>query len=280
MRSRTRELPQPLLKWVGGKRQLLPELFARVQRAGSFGRYHEPFVGGGALFFALHRAQRLGRKKAFLADNNPRLIETYQGVRDDVDAVIACLEVHGAKHSEEHYYAVRADVPERLPERAARIIYLNRTGYNGLYRENSKGIYNVPFGRYKNPRICDEDNLRAVAKALKQTRLTCGDFGNVVADASPGDLVYFDPPYHPVSQTSSFTAYSQAGFGEAEQRRLAEVFQALTKKHVKVFLSNSWTPLIQELYAPWHVEEVQADRRVNSKAERRGKISEALVRNF
>jgi DNA adenine methylase len=280
MSNRVRTYPEPLLKWAGGKRQLLPDLRKRVAMAGEFGRYHEPFVGGGALYFALYRDGKLNKKKAFLADNNSRLIETYEGVRDDVETVITLLEEHRDNHSEAHFYDVRAAIPETLAARAARIIYLNRTCFNGLYRENSRGLFNVPFGNYKKPRICDPDNLRAVAAALRKASVECRDFASVAKAAKPGDFVYFDPPYHPVSKTSSFTAYHQGGFGEAEQRKLAEVFGALTKKGVKALLSNSWTPLILELYEPWKIEEVKASRNVNSKASGRGKISEVLVRNF
>lgn len=283
--SNGRVLPRPFLKWVGGKRQLLPELLARVERAGAFGRYHEPFVGGGALFFELHRLGLL-KKHAFLSDYNPRLIETYEGVRDHVDEVIALLERHKKRHSEDHFYRVRAlgEAPEKagktVSERAARIIYLNRTCYNGLYRENSKGQFNTPLGRYKNPRICDEVNLRAVSKALKKAKIEHRHFESVVEQAKPGDLVYFDPPYHPVSKTASFTAYDQGGFGEDSQRLLALVYERLHEKGVNVILSNSMTDLIRDLYRAYTVDEVYAARAINSRADRRGKVSEALVRNF
>ena len=280
-----RLLPRPFLKWVGGKRQLLPELLARIERAGAFGRYHEPFVGGGALFFELHRLGML-KKNAWLSDYNPRLIETYEGVRDHVDELIALLKRHKARHSEEHFYKVRAlgEGPEKtrktLPERAARIIYMNKTCYNGLYRENSKGGFNSPFGRYKNPQICDEQNLRAVSKALKKAKIEHRHFEDVVKLAKPGDLVYFDPPYHPVSKTASFTSYDRGEFGEDSQRLLARVYGSLTEKRVKVILSNSMTDLIQELYSAYTIDKVSANRSVNSRADRRGKVSEALVRNF
>lgn len=278
-------LPRPFLKWVGGKRQLLPELMARVEKAGDFGRYHEPFVGGGALFFELHRLGKL-KKHAWLSDYNPRLVETYIGVRDHAEEVIALLESHKARHSEEHFYKVRAlgkgpeSAGKTLPERAARIIYLNKTCYNGLYRENSKGGFNSPFGRYKNPRICDEANLRAVSKALKKAKIEHRHFEDVVRLAKPGDLVYFDPPYHPVSKTASFTSYDQAGFGEDSQRLLALVYERLHEKGVKVVLSNSMTDLVRDLYGAYTIDEVSATRSVNSRADRRGKVSEALVRNF
>jgi len=278
-------LPRPFLKWVGGKRQLLPELLARVERAGDFGRYHEPFVGGGALFFELYRLGKL-KRQAWLSDYNQRLIETYEGVRDHVDEVIALLEGHQKRHSEEHFYKVRAlgEGPEKtgktLAKRAARIIYLNKTCYNGLYRENSKGEFNSPFGRYKNPKICDQENLRAVSKALKKAKIETRHFETVVERAKPGDLVYFDPPYHPVSKTASFTSYDRGGFGEDSQRLLARVYGLLNEKGVKVLLSNSMTKLVRDLYGAYSIGEVSATRSVNSRADRRGKVSEALVRNF
>lgn len=272
--------PRPFLKWVGGKGQLLDELLARVEKAKPFGRYHEPFVGGGALFFELARRGLLGRKKAYLSDNNANLIDTYRAVRDDVDGVIELLTAHKARHNEEYYYQVRATVPESLSERGARIIYLNKTCFNGLFRENSRGEFNVPCGRYKNPLICDADNLRACAEALRKTKLEVRPFETVLKHAKPGDLVYFDPPYVPLSKTSSFTSYDKAGFGEKEQRRLAEVFAQLDRKDVSVLLSNSMTDLVRELYGDYEIDAILATRLVNSRADRRGKIAEALVRNF
>jgi len=276
-------MPHPFLKWVGGKGQLLPELRRRVAMAQPFGRYHEPFVGGGALFFDLFRRDELGRKKAFLSDHNQRLIDAYQGLLSDPDGVIAALERHAAAHDPIHYYAVRAEIPASLVERAARIIYLNKTCFNGLFRENSRGEFNVPMGRYKNPAICDAENLRRVADALKKARIEARPFESVIDRAKPGDLVYFDPPYHPISATSSFTGYHKGEFGESGQRALAEVVRALTDRNVKVMLSNSLAPLIRALYQGqpgYAFEEVQASRVVNSRSDRRGKIGEALVRNF
>jgi len=215
-----------------------------------------------------------------LSDNNPRLIEAYIGVRDHVDEVIEFLQRHKRLHSEERYYKVRAKVPTNLPERAARIIYLNKTCYNGLYRENSKGLFNAPFGRYKNPVICDEDNLREVSKALSKAKIEARHFQTVVDVADPGDLVYFDPPYHPISKTASFEGYHQGAFGEDSQRLLAEVFSQLAAKGVHVLLSNSMTDFIQTLYKEFPIDTVQAARAINSRADKRGKVAEALVRSF
>ena len=272
--------PRPFLKWVGGKGQLLDKLLEQVDRAKTFRRYHEPFVGGGALFFELVRTGRMPRAKALLSDNNANLIAAYEGVRDDVERVIALLLDHARKHSERHYYEVRARMPKDTYEQAARIIYLNKTGYNGLYRENSKGLYNVPFGRYKNPAICNEENLRAASKALRRAKIETRHFASVLDYAEAGDLVYFDPPYHPVSRTASFTSYARGGFGEDSQRLLANVARELDRRGALVLLSNSMTPLVREIYAGLIIDEVFASRNVNSRADRRGKISEALIRNF
>ncbi len=272
-------LPRPFLKWVGGKGQLLPELMKRVDMAGDFGRYHEPFLGGGALFFELYRSDRL-KKQAWLSDHNPRLIEAYEGVRNELDAVIEQLQKHQKQHSEEHFYAVRAKVPKTLAGRAARVIYLNKTCYNGLYRENSRGEFNSPFGRYKNPVICDEENLRLVSKALQKAKIEARHFQTVADVAERGDLVYFDPPYHPVSETASFQGYHKGAFGEDSQRLLAETYEKLAAKGVRVLLSNSMTDFVRALYKDFTIDTVHAARAVNSRADRRGKVREALVRNF
>ena len=274
------EPPQPFLKWAGGKRQLLPELDPRVALARPFNRYHEPFIGGGALFFHLVRSNGLGQNTAFLSDNNGRLIDAYLGIRDVVDEVVRLLQEHANAHCSEHYYAMRACVPETPAERAARVIYLNRTCFNGLFRENSAGVFNVPIGRYRNPCICDEENLRAVSASLKRAQIEVRPFETVLERAGYGDFVYFDPPYHPVSKTASFTAYAKEDFGEENQRHLAAVFCELTLRGIKSLLSNSDTPLIHTLYDGFKIERVAAARAINSRASGRGKIQEVLVRNF
>ncbi len=281
-RANSYPMPRPFLKWVGGKRQLLEDLRRAVEAAGAFGRYHEPFVGGGALFFDLHRRRALGNKYAYLSDNNANLIDAYRGVKKHVEEVIERLEVHKAAHGKEYYYEVRAAVPEGLADRAARIIYLNKTCFNGLYRENSKGEFNVPMGKYKNPPICDAANLREVSSALKRTKVEQRPFATVLERAEPGDFVYFDPPYHPTSRTANFTAYDKGGFGEDGQRELAKVFTELTERSVKVLLSNSKTSFILKLYKDrrFKVDTVHATRLVNSRADRRGAVEEVLVRNY
>ncbi|MGH8657152.1 MAG: DNA adenine methylase [Gammaproteobacteria bacterium] len=271
--------PRPFLKWAGGKRQLLPELLSAVAAAKPFRRYHEPFLGGGALFFALARTGQLN-KTSYLSDVNTSLIEAYLGVRHELEAVVNLLRAHKENHSEAHYYAVRGQIPHSLAERAARIIYLNRACYNGLYRENSKGLFNVPFGRYTNPTIVDEENLPAVSQALHSARIEKRDFAAVRQVAQSGDLVYFDPPYHPVSDTAYFTKYSRDDFDAGAQQELAKVFDLLAQRGVKVMLSNSMTEFTRRLYKDYRICQVWAPRWVNSRADRRGKVPEALITSF
>jgi len=267
---------RPFLKWAGGKTQLLPDLLDRVPS--SFSAYHEPFVGGGALFFALVGMGRI--TAAFLSDINPSLIDVYTAIRDCVDDVIVALKRH--LHDKAYYYAVRALKPDNLtlPERAARTIYLNKTCFNGLHRENRAGEFNVPFGRYKNPTICDEQNLRATSQALKCAEISRRHFSSVLDAAQPGHFVYFDPPYHPLSPTASFTSYDRNGFGEADQTRVRNAFAELTHRGVKVMLSNSDTPFIRALYAGYTISQVHASRSVNSRGAGRGKVPEVVVCNY
>ena len=273
-------IPRPFLKWAGGKTRLLPELVRRLPSA--FAAYHEPFLGSGALFFALHRLGRLGR--VFLSDLNPELIDAYRAVRDQVETFIALLAGYPYDHA--FYYALRArdSASLDLPSRAARTIYLNKTGYNGLYRVNRAGQFNVPFGRYTSPTICDARNLRAVSRALQDhgVELACAPFAAVIERAGPGDLVCFDPPYAPLSRTASFTAYYAARFAAEEQARLRDVCLDLAARGVWDLVSNSDTELIHSLYAspPFALHEVQAGRAINSGADRRGKIGELIITNY
>jgi DNA adenine methylase len=262
---------KPFLKWAGGKRQLLPALLQHTPANAS--RYFEPFVGGGALFFAARP------KKAVLADVNTRLIRAYRGVRNDVETVIRLLKEY--PHTPTFFYEFReAQIDGRTDaEVAAWFIYLNKTGFNGLYRVNRENRFNVPFGRYTNPAICDEPTLRSCSTALAHADLRVQDFEKVVEKAKSGDFVYFDPPYVPLSTTSSFTSYTSGGFGDAEQIRLRNVARSLKERGVHVLLSNSSAPLVRQLYADgFEVIEVSATRLVNSKATARGAIVELLLK--
>ena len=268
--------PRPFLKWAGGKSRLLSALARRVPEG--FKSFHEPFLGGGALFFHLAGSGRL--KRACLSDINQPLVDTYRGVQRAVDEVIEQLGEHAERHDRDHYYQVRdADsAPGNLAARAARMIYLNRTCYNGLYRENRAGRFNVPMGRYSNPRICDEENLRAASRALAGCRIECGPYSEVVARAREGDLVYFDPPYHPVSRTASFTCYDRNGFSGDDQVELSRIFRVLAVRGVLVLLSNSDTQLIHRLYAGFPRDRVAVARAISCRADRRGRVGELIIR--
>jgi DNA adenine methylase len=261
--------PKPFLKWVGGKRQLLPQLYRFVPAR--YGRYFEPFLGGGALFF------HLLPEHAVLSDVNAEVIDCYTAVRDHIDALIVALKQH--HYAEGHYYEVRDADPAAmtLVDRAARTLFLNRTGFNGLYRVNRAGKFNVPFGRYIRPRICNEANLRACSAALATAELRVQDFETACAAAATGDFVYLDPPYVPVSRTSAFTGYAKGGFGVDDQRRLSALFGQLSERGVTVVLSNSDVPEVRKLYAGFSITSVRALRAVNSDATARGAVSEVVV---
>jgi DNA adenine methylase len=271
--------PHPFVKWAGGKGSILSDIAARIPRHTTFRRYLEPFVGAGALFFWMRRSYP--DLEYLIADSNEDLIHAYRAIRDDVERVLAKLETHQAFHSREHYYNVRRAAPREPAERAARFIYLNRTCYNGLYRVNRRGAFNVPIGRYERPRIVDRENLLAVATALRGVEIEADDFGTVTEAAGPGDLVYFDPPYHPLSGTSAFTNYTAGGFGVEEQRRLARVFEKLSRRGAFVVLSNSSSDLVRELYEALdprpRIDEVRVPRAINSKAKSRGPVPELLI---
>lgn len=268
---------RPFVKWAGGKTQLLPQLARFYPPKGSIDRYVEPFLGGGAVFF--HFKAMVQPRHALLWDNNRELIETFQAVQSDVQKVITLLRKHQEQHSKEFFLAMREKMPISLAGKAARLIYLNKTCFNGLYRVNSRGIFNVPFGRYAKPSIFNQDWLRRAAEELADAKIEARDFRLLELHAKKGDFVYFDPPYHPRSSTSYFTAYTRESFGEADQRELAEVYRALDKKGCLLMLSNSDTPLIRELYRDFDIRELSARRLINSRADRRGPICELLVLN-
>ena len=269
-------VPAPFLKWAGGKGQLLPEILPRLPAR--IARYHEPFVGGGAVFFALAAEERFD--EAIIADKNPALVEAYRVVKTRLDDLIAALGSH-AEHAtdEDYYYEIRSKEPERmtLVERVARLIFLNKTCFNGLYRVNRKGRFNVPFGRYKNPRVLNEPRLRAASRALRRADIVESDFERTVAGATREDAVYFDPPYVPLSASSSFTSYFADPFGPAEHERLAHLYAELCHRGVPTVLSNSDCELTRKLYERFDVRTVSATRAINSVAGKRGAINELLV---
>lgn len=274
------KLVRPFLKWAGGKRQLLPEIKKYVPK--KYNTYYEPFLGGGAILFYLQP------KHATINDSNTELINCYEVIRDSLDELIEDLKKH--ENEESYYYEMREldrtstykDNYNKV-KRASRILYLNKTCYNGLFRVNSHGQFNVPFGRYKNPNILDEAVLRAVNKYLNNNKVKVfnADFEKSVLDAKKGDFVYFDPPYDPVSQTASFTGYDVNGFDKEEQKRLKSVFDDLTSRGCQALLSNADTDFIVDLYGSrYKIEKIAATRAINSNALKRGKITEVLIRNY
>jgi len=269
-------LPRPFLKWAGGKARLIQQYIPYFPTY--FKTYYEPFLGGGSVFFYLHERQPA---KAFLTDINAELITTYRCVRDDVEKLIDLLKEHQLQHSKDYYYRIRTTIESTELKKAARLIYLNKTCFNGLYRENSKGEFNVPMGRYKKPNICDLSNLRLASVALQSAEIEIRSFEKVLNNASNSeDFVYFDPPYYPVSTTSNFTSYSRYAFNENEQYRLRDVFVELAQRGVKVMLSNSDTSFIRNLYKDFNIHTILARRAINSNAKKRGKINELLVTSY
>ena len=274
-------LAQPFLKWAGGKRQLLPAIKEYLPK--KFTQYYEPFVGAGAVLFSLQP------KKSVINDTNSELIKCYRVIKDNPEELLKLCQEHREKNSKEYFYSLREqdrrdDFKDRSPqERAARIIYLNKTCFNGLFRVNSNGQFNVPYGNYSNPVIADPAVIRSVSAYLNQrdVRILEGDFAKAVSTARKGSFIYFDPPYHPISDTSSFTGYSVNGFGEKEQIRLKEVCDKLTERGCQVLVSNSSASFIQELYSDskYEIVEVKATRAINAVGSKRGRINELLIYN-
>ena len=247
---------KPILKWAGGKTQMLEDLLPKVPS--SYGRYIEPFLGGGAMFFALQPEQ------AVIADSNPELINLYRQVANHVDDVIGQLKKY--ENTQEMFYAVRGQDWTMLPEAeaAARTIFLNKTCFNGLYRVNKKGQFNVPFGKYKNPKICDEEGLKAASAALKKAEIVCGDYLLVLEHyAQPGDFVFLDPPYLPISEYSDFKRYTKEQFYEEDHVELAKMVKTLHERGCHVILTNSNHPLVHELYAPFTIDVIQTKRHIS-----------------
>ncbi len=277
-------MAKPFLKWAGGKGKLAPLIIERAPKR--IARYHEPFLGGGAVFFALQEAGLV--RDASLADSNADLMATYRAIRDDVDGVIKELgelsqQYLGREPSQRglYYYEVRERRLLRRPDRkAARLLFLNKTCYNGLYRVNSKGHFNVPHGRYVRPTILDSERLREASASLAGAELRAEDFVDACARAGPGDFVYLDPPYQPLSATSAFTKYTGADFGFADQERLRDTFDDLTARGVPALLSNSSHADIEELYREYEMDRVPMGRAINSNGRGRAAIDELLVSNL
>jgi len=279
MAHKKNELAAPFVKWAGGKRQLVPALAALLPR--KITAYCEPFVGGGALLFAVQP------QRARLNDINADLIATWQVIRDDVENLITLLARH--ENSAPYFYALRdmdrqrANYSTLSPlEKAARLIYLNKTCYNGLFRVNNAGEFNTPFGYYKNPNIVNAPVLRAVSDYLNTNRVdfSCTDYAQVLETLDKKHFVYLDPPYDPVSDTASFTGYTKGGFDRAAQQALREQCDALDRRGIRFMLSNSDTSFIREQYANYNISIVQAKRHINSNARGRGDVNELIIRNY
>jgi len=301
-------LARPFLKWAGGKSQLIPELSSRlpkdINNSGRIDTYVEPFVGGGAFFFYLK--SRFEIKNSYLFDINRELVVGYKTIQNNYKELILTLQEIESKYirknednRKKYYYAVREKYNTQIEnfdysnynnewiERSSYLIFLNRTCFNGLFRQNSKGEFNVPCGKYKNPTICDEDNLKKVNSALKDTDIICGDFSESSKYITKNSLIYFDPPYRPLTTTSSFTSYSKEDFGEEDQIRLANYYKELNKRGAYLILSNSdpknETPndnFFDDLYKDFLIERVNAKRSINCDPKKRGEIKELIIRNF
>ncbi|GGA96437.1 DNA adenine methylase [Macrococcus hajekii] len=271
---------KPVLKWVGGKRQLLDEINQLIPK--NIGTYIEPFVGGGAVLFDLQP------DKAIINDFNKELMNVYQVIKDHPNELIDELKVHKANNDSEYFYKIRSMDREvsygylNNIIKASRIIYLNKTCYNGLYRVNQAGFFNTPYGKYKNPDIVNEITIKAISNYFNNNniKLLHGDYKAALSDVSKGDFVYFDPPYVPISTSSSFTGYTEGGFNLEHQKELKEVCDNLNAKGVKFLLSNSDSDFIHDLYSGYNIKIIKAKRAINSKADLRGDVNEVLVYNY
>ena len=275
--------PKPFVKWAGGKRQLIPILNENLPK--SFGTYFEPFLGGGALLF--HMLTERNGQKCSISDLNSDLVLAYTTIRDRVDDLITSLKNHEKnyqKDSQSYYYSVRENNPRSQIEKTSRLLFLNRTCFNGLYRVNRKGKFNVPLGKYTNPNIVNEENLRSVSDVLQASRVSieCRDFEAVLRTAKKGDLVYFDPPYQPVSETANFTSYTNKNFSYDDLNRLVDLCINLDEKGCNVLLSNSDSKEVSDLFSkkPWHVDRIHANRSINSNSKKRTGHFELLIKNY
>jgi len=275
--------PKPFVKWAGGKRQLIPIINQNLPD--SFGTYYEPFLGGGALLF--HILTDKNGQKCSISDLNSDLVLAYTTIRDRTDSLITSLKNHEKnyqKDSESYYYSIRESNPRSEIEKTSRLIFLNRTCFNGLYRVNSKGKFNVPLGKYSNPNIVNEENLHVVSHILQSSRVSikCRDFEAVLSDAKKGDLVYFDPPYQPVSATANFTSYTNKDFTYDDLTRLAELCLKLDSRGCKVLLSNSDSKEVADIFSknPWKITKIEANRSINSNSKKRTGHFELLIKNY
>jgi len=275
--------PKPFVKWAGGKRQLIPEIEKHLPE--KFSSYYEPFLGGGALLF--HLLSKNENLKGYVSDLNSDLILAYVTIRDNLSGLLKSLQKHSDNYfsdSKSYYYSVRETNPNSQIEKVSRLLFMNRTCFNGLYRVNSKGKFNVPLGRYSNPNIVQEENLRSVNQFLNHNKIIikCQDFSSTVEKVKKGDFVYFDPPYQPVSKTANFTSYTNVNFGLNDLKRLAKVSNQLTKKGVNVLLSNSSSKQVRELFSSkdWKIFEIEANRAINSDSNKRTGHSELLIKNY
>ena len=298
---------KPVLKWAGGKSQLLPEILSRLPaeiQSGKIEKFCEPFIGGGAVFFAL--MNRFTFRETFISDVNPALVMVYRTIQEYSKELIALLQQIEADYlaldeeqRKEFFYQVRTAYNEQdvnfeydtggshWVDRSAKLLFLNRTCFNGLFRQNSKGEFNVPFGKYKDPKICHTETILSAAKALQNSIILQGDFEACASFVDNKTFVYFDPPYRPISKTASFNAYSKLAFGDLEQLRLAQFFFALGQKGAKLMLSNSdpqnndpSDTFFEDAFNGFNIEKIQARRNINSKAQKRGNITELLIRNY
>jgi DNA adenine methylase len=275
--------PKPFVKWAGGKRQLIPILNENLPK--TFGTYFEPFLGGGALLF--HMLKERNRQKCSISDLNSDLVLSYTTIRDRVNDLISSLKNHERnyqKDSKSYYYSIRDNNPRSQIEKTSRLLFLNRTCFNGLYRVNRKGKFNVPLGKYTNPNIVNEENLHSVSNLLQSSKvlIKCRDFEAVLRDAKKGDLVYFDPPYQPVSNTANFTSYTNKNFTHDDLSRLANLCMKLDEKGCNVLLSNSNSKEVSDMFSkkPWKINKIHANRSINSNSKKRTGHFELLIKNY
>ena len=279
----TQTTPKPFVKWAGGKRQLLPIIEQNLPE--KFDTYFEPFLGGGALLF--HLLSTKENVTYSVSDLNSDLVLAYTTIRDRIDNLIQSLKNHEKnyhKNSKEYYYNIRDSTPRSEIEKTSRLLFLNRTCFNGLYRVNSSGKFNVPLGRYTNPNIVNEENLRSVSSILQSNKVSikCRDFESVLNDAKKGDLVYFDPPYQPVSDTANFTSYTNRDFTLDDLSRLSELCHKLDEKGCKVLLSNSDSKVASKMFSnkTWNISKINANRSINSNSKKRTGHFELLIKNY